>query len=280
MRKRLIVIALLATLMMACNGCSTTHVDSESSTPTSDPIAGRLTFAGSTSLQPLVARLGESYQAQHPKLELDIAAGGSGVGIQAIHDGAVDIGMASRALRQEEVEGIEVHQIAIDALAVIVHTSNPVDDISQTDLHGIYTGAIVNWRELGGSDEAIVPVAREQSSGTRGAFDTIVLEGDDSNAPGLQIAITAGDVAALVSSTPAAIGYVGFGNLETNLKAIRIDDIEPSVEAIRNGTYTLIRPLQLLTGPLSQPLASSFVEFALSEEGQKIVVENGWVNLQ
>ena len=280
MWKTLASTLLIVAFLVGCGAPPATRVAEETATPTSDPVAGRLTFAGSTSLQPLVAKLGESFQAQHPKLELDIAAGGSGVGIQAVHDGTVDIGMASRALSLKEAEGIEIHQIAIDAIAVIVHTSNPVSNLARTELRGIYTGAIVNWSELGGPDQAIRAIVREQSSGTRGAFDTLVLEGDECDAPGLQVAITAGDVAALVASEPAAIGYVGFGNLETNLKAIRIDDIAPTVEAVRDGSYTLIRPLQLLTGPLSQPLASRFIDFSLSEEGQDIVAENGWVNLQ
>jgi phosphate transport system substrate-binding protein len=264
---------------MGCTAPDATRVAKETVTPTIDPYAGRLTFAGSTSLQPLVAKLAEVFQSEHSKVELDVAAGGSGVGIQAVHDGTVDIGMASRALSLEEAEGIEIHQIATDAIAVIVHASNPVSNLERDQLRAIYIGEIVNWSELGGDDQDIIAVVRDKSSGTRGAFDTIALEKAEPDAPGLHVAITAGDVAALVASEPAAIGYVGFGNLEDDLKAIRIDGVGPTVGAVQDGSYTLVRPLQLLTGPLSQPLAANFIEFALSEEGQRIIAENGWVNL-
>jgi phosphate transport system substrate-binding protein len=177
----------------------------------------------------------------------------------------------------EESQGIKVYTVGMDALAIVVHPDNPVNSITSAQLQDIYLGKITNWRELGGYDLAIIPIQREVSSGTRGAFDEIALEKQEPAAPALRTVITAGDVAASVSAQPAAIGYVGFGNLDSNLKTIAIDGVLPSQESIRAGTYSLFRPLSLLTGPLSQPLADEFINFVLSPEGQVYVEEFGWI---
>lgn len=248
--------------------------------PTPTPVVGRLTFAGSTTVQPLAAKIGQAFNAHYPEVTLDIAAGGSSVGIGAIHDGTVDIGMASRALKPAEAEGIEVHQIAVDVLAVVVNAANPVENLTTTQLRDIYLGAITDWQDVGGPDAPITVVIREKTSGTRGAFDEIVLAQAAPTAPALQTAITAGDMAALVAQEPYAIGYVGFGNLEAGLRALSIDGIAPSEANARDGRYRLTRPLLLLTGPLTQPLAQTYVDFALSPAGQRLVAENGWVPVQ
>ncbi len=262
-------------LLVACAG-KTAPASPTQALPTATPLSGRITFAGSTTVQPLADRLSQIFQGQHPDVQFSIAAGGSTVGIQAIHDGTVDIGMASRHLKPEEATGIEQHQIAWDVLAVVVHPSNPVQNLSSEQLRDIYLGHIVNWREVGGADLPIVVVARDQNSGTRGAFDELVLGKQEPAVPGLIKALTAGDMAAAVAGEAGAIGYVGFGNIEPTLKVIAIDDVLPTEQNARSGSYKLMRPLLLLTGPLTQPLALQFVEFALSETGQRTVSENGW----
>ncbi len=123
-------------------------------------------------------------------------------------------------------------------------------------------------------------MTREKNLGTRGAFDELVLENQEPNAPGLKAAIAAGDMAAAVAADPAAIGYVGFDNLESNVKAIAVEKVLPSKETARNGSYRLIRPLLLLTGPLFQPLAQEYIVFVLSEQGQQLVEADGWVSVR
>ncbi len=250
------------------------------SVPTPAGLSGRITFAGSTTVQPLASKVGEVFRVRHPEVTLEIAAGGSVVGIQAIHEGTADVGMASRALKTEEARGINQHQIAIDVLAVTVHTSNPVEALTLKQLQEIYTGKITNWQEVGGPDAPVVVVIREKSSGTRGAFDEIVLKKQEPAAPNLKTAITAGDMAALVAADPAAVGYVGFGNLEPGIKAIAVDGVKPTRETALDGSYRLVRPLLLLTGPLSQPIAQVFIDFILSPEGQQLVQEDGWVSVK
>lgn len=248
-----------------------------STPPPTEVLQGRLTFAGSTTVQPLADKLGQAFRAQHPAVMLDIAAGGTVVGIQAIHDGTVDIGMASRALKDEEAAGITQHQIAVDVIAVVVNPANPVSDLSYQQLQDIYLGRITNWREVGGPDQPITVVVREVTSGTRGAFDELVLEKKEPAAPRLLAAMTAGDVAAMVARDLNAIGYLGFGNLSAEVKTVAIDGVPPSEMAAQNGSYRLTRPLLLLTGPLSQPLAMKFIDFALSPAGQQVVAAEGWV---
>jgi len=194
-----------------------------------------------------------------------------------VHEGTADIGMASRALTAEESQGIKVYTVGLDAIVIVIHPDNPVESITLSQLQDIYLGKIVNWKELGGNDLVILPIQREISSGTRGAFDELALEKQEPAAPSLLTVITAGDVAANVSSQPAAIGYVGFGNIDSNLKILAIVGTLPSPESISDGTYPLFRPLSLLTGPFSQPLANDFINFVLSPEGQAYVEEFGWI---
>lgn len=270
MMKRGWLLTILTVLLMA--GCRSAPP------PTSPvPLSGKLVFAGSTTMQPLVGALGEAFQRWYPGVELEIAAGGSKVGIQAVHEGTVDIGMTSRHLTPQEAEGITVHTIALDVIAVVVHPSNPVENLALEDLAAIYRGEITNWRQVGGPDMEIVPITRDMSSGTRGAFDELVLGGQEPTAPGLLTAVTAGDMAAMVAERPGAIGYVGFGNITDQLRAVKINGVSPNPATARSGEYPLVRPLNLLTGPLSQPISEEFIRFALSPDGQRIVELAGWV---
>jgi phosphate transport system substrate-binding protein len=268
---KLLPILFFAGLLAGC-GSSVAAV-----APTATPLMGRITFAGSTTVQPLADKLGAVFKQDQPGIVLEIAAGGSVVGIKAVHDGTADIGMASRALTSDEVLGIQQDQIALDVLAIVVHPENPVSNLGHEQLRDIYLGKITNWHDVGGPDRPIQVVVRDTNSGTRGAFDEIVLEKQAPQAPRQRSAFTAGDVAALVAADPQAIGYVGFGNLEPRLKLLTIDDVRPAKDTARSGAYQLVRPLLLLTGPLTQPLAQTYIDFVLSEAGQKLVEEDGWV---
>jgi phosphate transport system substrate-binding protein len=268
---KLLPILLFASLLAGC-GASVAAV-----APTAPPLIGRITFAGSTTVQPLADKLGAVFKQDQPGIVLDIAAGGSVVGIKAVHDGTADIGMASRALTSDEALGIKQDQIALDVLAIVVHPMNPVSNLTHGQLRAIYLGKVANWKDLGGPDRPIQVIVRDTNSGTRGAFDEIVLEKQAPQAPRQRSAFTAGDVAALVAADPQAIGYVGFGNLEPSLKLLTIDDVQPAKDTARSGAYKLVRPLLLLTGPLTQPLARTYIDFVLSEAGQKLVEEDGWV---
>ncbi|NJO81301.1 MAG: phosphate ABC transporter substrate-binding protein [Blastochloris sp.] len=274
-----LLVLLLSVGVAACASGTTTEDSGVPVEPT-ESVAGRLTFAGSTTMQPLVEQLAVAYRQQYPNVELEVAAGGSVVGINAVQDGSADIGMASRELREEELlPGVERYHVASDALAIIVHPDNPVRQLTVEQLQGIYTGEITNWREVDGADSVIIPVVREVSSGTRGAFDDIVL-GDRVLMETIDVQVTAGEVEARVASRPDAIGYVGFGNIGSDVVVISINNVEPTPQTIQSSEYPLQRPLLLLTGSLSRELSQSFVDFALSTEGQGIVNAEGWVPVQ
>lgn len=264
----------LLMLILAFIGCSRVQAIEE---PTVAVVTGRVTFAGSTTVQPLAAELGKAYNEIYPDVTLEIAAGGSSVGIKAIHDGTVDIGMASRRLSDDEAEGLEIHQVAVDVIAMVVNVNNPVTDLTMEQIRGIYSGEITNWSAVGGADADIIVAVRETTSGTRKAFDELVLDKEAPAAPRMEKLMTAGDVAALVAQEPYVIGYVGFGNFEEGLKPLNIGGIEPTEANAKAGSYVLTRPLLLLTGPLTHPLAKAFVDYALSAEGQQLVVDSGWI---
>ena len=277
--KKKFIISAIAVLMMALLYSSMGGAQIEP-TPSESPLIGKLTFAGSTTVQPLMTQLTDVFHQRHPQVLFDVAAGGSVVGIQAVHQGTVDIGMASRALSSEESQGIKVYTFAKDVIAMIVHPDNPVKSITLAQLQDIYMGRITNWQQLGGNDLAIIPVQRELSSGTRGAFDELALGNQQAAAPKLLTVATNGDAAAEVASEPAAIGYVGLGYLNSSVKAVAINGIFPSKDSVRDGTFPLVRPLSLLTGPLSQPLANDFINFVLSPEGQSYVEQFGWISVR
>jgi phosphate transport system substrate-binding protein len=277
-RKNVIVIILGALLAALLTGCGQTAAATQS--PTNTPLSGRITFAGSTTLQPLAGKLGDVFKQRQPGVALEIAGGGSVIGIQAIHEGTADIGMASRALTPDEAQGLEQHQIALDVMAVVVNPANPLTGLTLKQLQGIYTGQIKNWQEVGGPNQPITVIIREKSSGTRGAFDEIALEKKEPTASVLKTAMTAGDMAALVAKDPAAIGYVGFGNLDATIKTLAINQVPPTKATARGGAYKLVRPLLLLTGPLTQPLALTYIDFALSAEGQQLIEQDGWVPIK
>lgn len=278
MKRKITLLILVLILGLSLAACGSGKADpTPSLEPTDLPLVGSLTFAGSTTVQPLAGMLAEVYEEKNPEVILEIAAGGSSVGIQAVHDGTADIGMASRNLKEEEEEGINQYRIAIDVIAIIVHPDNPVTNLTLDQLQGIYSGAITNWEQVGGPSQDIVTIIREESSGTRGAFDEIILEGESPSSPNLLTAITAGDVALEVANNLQAIGYIGFGNFEENISVLSIENITPSLETARSGEYPITRPLLMLTGPLSQPLAKDFIDFVLSPEGQIKVQEFGWI---
>lgn len=231
-------------------------------------------------MQPLVEALAGEYQQRHPNSALDITAGGSLVGIQAVQEGQVDIGMASRALKVGEQEaGMQLFTIAYDALVIITHPSNPIKAVSLEELQAIYSGEITNWSALGGPDLAIEVVARELSSGTRGAFDEIVL-GNATLKPEATVVATAGEVETNISKHAGAIGYVGFGNLPPTVTVVAIDGVSPTPESILNDSYRLKRPLSLLVGPLSRTQAHDFIAFANSQAGQSLISQGGWVAIK
>lgn len=252
----------------------------------------RLSLQGSTTVLPIAQAAAEEYMdladmGLLPEIDITVRGGGSGVGITALLDGTIDIADASRPMKPEEIEkaktrGIEPFAtvIAKDGIAVIVHPSNPVTKLSMKQLKAIYTGRISKWGELGGkSNQPIVIVSRDTSSGTFETFKKLALKGAKVRNDALMLASNQ-EVATTVAKTPGAIGYVGLGYLSGKVKALEIDGVKPSQKTVVSGEYKLSRPLFMYTNGKPKGLAKKFIDFVLSLAGQRIVEDLGFVPLR
>lgn len=242
-----------------------------------------LTITGSTTVYPIVQKAAEAYMDRHGNVDIRISGAGSTYGIRAIGEGTAEIGMSSREVRDEEITAnpnIRGIVIASDAIAIIIHPTNPVVDLTLDQIRGIYNGTYTNWNEVGGSDETIVVINRDAPSGTRKSFSDYVMDDEDFVEGALEKPSN-GAVRTTVTLTPGAIGYVGLGFVDPSVRAVKINYdgelIEPTVANALAGEYPISRPLYLLTNGEPQGLAKDFIDFILSVEGQKIVEDEGFV---
>lgn len=242
-----------------------------------------LTLTGSTTVLPIAQLCAEKFMEKHPDVDISVRGGGSGVGIAALIDGTCDIAMASRPMKTKELKsargkGIDpvATVIARDGIAVIVHPSNPLSEITLVQLRDIYTGKISNWKDVGGKSGRIVVISRDVASGTFEVFKKLVLKGAKTRADALMLASNKA-VAITVEKTPGAIGYVGLGYVSSKVKALTVDGVKPTKKAVASGEYKLARPLYFYTDGKPKGLAKEFIDFVMSSEGQKIVEEAGFV---
>jgi len=234
-----------------------------------------LVVAGSTSIQPFADKWAEVYMKLHPASGINVQGGGSSAGIQATKSGACQIGMSSRELKPDEKDLTET-VIARDGLAIVVHPSNPVRGLSLDQVKQVFAGDLLNWKFLGGLERAITVVTREEGSGTRGAFQELVMKTtriyrgaivEDSN----------GTVREIVAHDPDSIGYISLGLVNDRVRAVALDGVEASEANIETGSYTLTRPFLFLTKGEISGLARDFIAFVLSAEGQELVKEEGLI---
>ena len=203
---------------------------------------------------------------------------GSGSGITAVLEGRCDIGLSSRALKDEEkAEGLVETVLAYDGIAIIVNPDNPLTDIDLDTLAKIYKGEITNWKDVGGSDEEIVVIGREAGSGTRDGFESIT---DTKDACVYRQELTStGDVITAVSQNPAAIGYASLASVKDTVKALSVGCVVPTEETVKDGTYPVQRPFVLVTreGVELSETAQKFFDFATSVEAADIISAAGAV---
>lgn len=243
--------------------------------------ANSVVIAGSTSVQPLSETMAQVYMENNPDVTIEVQGGGSGQGIKSIQEGIADIGSLSREVKEDEAASVaDEYVIAKDGVAVVVNTDVTVDNLTIEQIKGIYTGEIKNWSEVGGEDKDIVVVSREEGSGTRGAFTEItgVAEDDvDNTTTDALIQSSTGAVKETVSTTPASIGYVSLGALDDAVKAVKVEDVEATVDNVLSGEYKIQRPFVYVVNDQMTDAAKAFIDFALSDEGQVIVEENGFI---
>ena len=246
---------------------------------------------GSDTVLPLSQKAAENFMKANSDQTVTVTGGGSGVGISALLEGTTDLAQSSRKIKFDERQklqrsGKSVKEviIAYDALAVVVHPSNKVKNLTREQLEGIFTGKIKNWKEVGGDDLKIIPYARETSSGTYEFFKENVLK-HKNHMSGIMSMPATGSVVQSISQTRGAISYIGLAYLNKNTKAIHISYdkgetyIEPSVANATNGSYPVIRPLYFYYITSSEDKVKSFVDYILSNEGQKIVSEIGFISV-
>ncbi len=237
-----------------------------------------LVLAGSTSVQPFAELLAELYQQRHPGVEINVQGGGSTAGVRAVQDRICDIGMCSRHLNADE-SGLTAIPIAVDGIVLVVHPTNPVVSLTREQVRAIFSGAVRNWRELGGANLRITVITREEGSGTRTSFEEKVMAGDHFASDAL-VQDSNGAVREIVANDPGAIGYISFGLVDRRVKTLAIDGVQPTEETIRTHQYPLARDFLFIVAGDSNPLARSFIDFVLSPEGQAALAEEGLIRVR
>ena len=237
---------------------------------------GGLTVVGSTSVQPFAEVLAEEYMARHSPGKVYVQGGGSSAGIQAIRTEAAQVGMSSRALLPEEKDLIGV-PIAYDAIAIIVHPSNPLTNLSMEQIKRIFSREITNWREAGGRAHPITLVTREEGSGTRESFQHLIMGKTEISLAAL-VQDSNGAIRQVVADDPNAIGYISLGLVNDRVKALKIDNVEATVDNIQKHQYKFVRPFLFVFKTNPQGLAKNFLDYILSPEGQKLLVQEGLVS--
>jgi phosphate transport system substrate-binding protein len=251
--------------------------------------AQSISVKGSDTILPLAQAEAEAFMNQSSG-SVSVTGGGSGVGIAALIDGQVDIATASREINANESENAKKNgvnpietTIAYDGITVVVNPSNPVSNLTFTQLRGIYNGSISNWKDVGGQDKPIAVISRDSSSGTYKDFQTLAMQGDNYRPDALTQAATGGIVTE-VSQNPNAIGYIGFAYLDSSTKALSLDNgngsVSPTPETILSGEYPLSRALFMYTNGEATGLTKEFIDFILSDQGQKVVSTVGYIPLK
>lgn len=275
MKKIIAVTAAAIMLAGAVAGCGKTETNTVNE---GNNKTATVATDGSTSMEKVIGYLSEAYMGEHGDVKITYNPTGSGAGIQAVSEGRCDIGLSSRDLTDEEIaSGLEATIVAIDGIAVIVNPENPVSNLSVDEIAAIYTGEITNWSEVGGNDNPVICIGREAASGTRDGFETVT-DTKDSCVYAQELTST-GDVVQTVAGNPNAIGYASVASVSDKVKAVMVDNVEPTDSAIQSGEYKLQRDFILVTkkdGQLS-PAAQAFFDYAVSPEADSMITEAGAV---
>ena len=269
------IITVLCAAVMALSlfaGCGQKANDNGTTT------GGTVSTDGSTSMEKVIGALGESFMEANSGTTFTYNPTGSGSGIQAVSEGRCDIGLSSRALKDDEkASGLKETIVALDGIAIIVNPQNPVKDLSLEQIAKIYTGEITNWKDVGGEDAEIVLIGREAGSGTRDGFESIT---DTKDACQYRQELTStGDVINTVSQNPDAIGYASLSAVGDSVKALTVGGVEATEATVKDGSYVVQRPFVLVTKEDTElsPAAQAFFDYALSADAASIIAAAGAV---
>lgn len=281
--KKFLTLALTAvmalSLLTACGSKNDNSADTNTDgSNTETTLSGTVSTDGSTSMEKVINSLGESFMAMNKDVKFTYNPTGSGSGIQAVSEGRCDIGLSSRALKDDEkTSGLVETVVALDGIAIVVNPENPVSDLDIDTIAKIYTGEITNWKDVGGNDAEIVLIGREAGSGTRDGFESIT---DTKDACQYRQELTStGDVINTVSQNPDAIGYASLSAVGDSVKALTVGGVEAAEATVKDGSYVVQRPFVLVTkeGTKLSPAAQAFFDYALSADAASIIAAAGAV---
>ena len=253
---------LSAALLAGCGSTETSHTVSTD---------------GSTSMEKVIGILSESYSEKHQNVKITYNPTGSSAGISAVGEGRCDIGLSSRALKDDETATYDSAIVAYDGISIIVNTENKIDNLSVSDIADIYTGKITNWSELGGDDLPIVCIGREAASGTRDGFESVT--GTKDSCVYTQELTSTGDVIQTVSSNPNAIGYASTASVKDTVKTLSVENVMPANDTILDGSYKISRAFYFITvkGKALSDDAQKFYDFCMSSEADEYIASAGAV---
>ena len=263
-------------LLAGCGSKTTAPDNTNNDQPQQAALSGSVSTNGSTSMEKVIGTLGEAFKEKEG-IDVTYNPTGSGSGIQAVSEGRCDIGLSSRALKDDEKAALTETTVALDGIAMIVNPENPVSDLTVEQIADIYTGKITNWSEVGGNDAAIVLIGREAGSGTRDGFESIT--GTKDACQYRQELTSTGDVITTVSQNPDAIGYASLSSVKDSVKALTVGGVAPTEDTVKDGSYVIQRPFVLVTkdGTKLSETAQKFFDYALSSEAAPIIAAAGAV---
>ncbi len=230
----------------------------------------RIQIAGSTSVQPVAEALAEKFQETHPDVKVNVQGGGSSLGISSVSQGITQIGTSSRDLTPQEKEGLNVYEIGKEGIVIAVNNKNNVTALTKDQVKGIFSGAITNWKQVGGSDMQIHVVTREEGSGTRSSFESLIMNGTKIRSDAIVQSSTE-SVKQVVAQDPGAIGFVSLAHMSNDVTALKIDGVSPSTQTVANGSYKLQTAFLFVVKGEPEGVVKEFIDFTLSPEGQAIV---------
>lgn len=237
-----------------------------------------ISIVGSTSVQPVAEKLATEYMKKNPDVKITVQGGGSSVGIKSVQDGSADIGTSSKELKSDESQGLTQYEIAKDGIAVIVNNQNSISGLTLEQLKGIFSGNITNWKDVGGADAKINIVVREDGSGTRDAFQEIVLGklANGTKVSFVKDAIVQSSTEAVqqtVAQDPNSVGFVSFAVVK-GTKALQVNNVAPSEATITDGSYKIQRPFFFLVKGEASGAVKAFIDWINGPEGQAIIKED------
>ena len=276
--------AAAAAALTACGGSassaaasSTSAAASSTASSTAAALSGNVATGGSTSMKNVIAALTEGFAEVEPGVTVSYDPTGSGAGITGATDKTLDIGLSSRALKDDEKADVDGTTIALDGIAIIVNNASKVEDLTVDQLKQMFTGEITNWSEVGGDDGEIVLIGREAGSGTRDGFESIV-DVKDSCKYAQELTAT-GAVISAVEANPLAIGYASLSAVGDTVKMVTVGGVECSEETVKDGSYEVQRPFVFVTNKsvaLSEQ-AQAFFDFATSTDAADLIRTAGAV---